>query len=201
MGHRFHALALGDHLHHAARLAFEQFAHLIGLHAGDLATIHLKDLIARPDARFHGRIALVRITDVDAVVGPFDQRPDTPVLPGGHEAIVLHIALRDVLGVGVERVQHRIDAGLHQLARLGVIHVVDVQFLVQLGEDLEVLADLEVAVGRGDGEGAAAHDGRAHEPELPLGHACVVLLIHVSSVLVERGRDRGRPRDDKIGCA
>ncbi len=145
-------IAAGDDVHLRAGLSLQQLAHLIGVHALGIAPVHVQDQVAGLDAVGHRRVALVGFAHHHPVVLLADHGPDAAVLPGGHDAVILHVALGDVLGVGVEAFEHRVDPRIDQLAGVDIVHVIDVDVLVELIEDLQVLAHLEVVVTRGDGE-------------------------------------------------
>src|SRR5690606_40052694 len=123
--------------------------------------------------------------------------PDAPVLPGGHDAIVLHIAFGDVLRVGVQACEHGVYAGPDELSGLHIVHIVDVDVLVELVEDLQVLPHLEVVVARRNGEGASGGDGHYDGRFLPT----IEQVLHVDAGFRVPGRGHGRPKDGKIGSA
>src|SRR5690606_39863039 len=143
------------HVHLGAGLPFQHFTHLFGIHALGAPAVHFQDAVTGLDAIGHGRIAFVRFAHHHPLVLLPDHGPDAPVLPGGHDAIVLHIAFGDVLRVGVQACEHGVYAGPDELSGLHIVHIVDVDVLVELVEDLQVLPHLEVVVARRYGEGAS----------------------------------------------
>ena len=56
--------------------------------------------------------------------------------------------LRDVIGIGIKRIEHLIDSGVSDFRWTDVVYVKLVYFLKQGGENVNVLGDFEIAVGR-----------------------------------------------------
>ena len=115
-------------------LSLEVLAHLVaGPGVGAVAVNH-DDAVARPQAGTCRGAALVWSADIDAfltVDGAFHQiTADAAILTSadGHE--LFGLLGGDVLGVGVDVVEHRVDGVLDGLLRINGIDIERVQLLI-----------------------------------------------------------------------
>ena len=97
------------------------------------------------------------------------QRTDPAVFSRdvGH-SIIFHIAFRDENRIGIECTQHRVDPLFHQIPGLYTIHVIRIHVAKERGENVEVLADLEIVVfGCAEGKEAGRNNDQDEGDPLP----------------------------------
>ena len=125
--HRAVELAAGafEAQHHVgAGLATHGRAHVGGLFAHGALSVDGHDAVARLDAGLGGRQPFVGLADVHRVAALHYHGAHAAVLPQQLQLHVFHLALGEVVGVGVERSQHGVDGHLDGLAGVYVVHIV-----------------------------------------------------------------------------
>ena len=153
-------LIVGAHDRHrqvGVGLSLESLAHLVaGPGVGAVAIDH-DDAVASAQAGACGGAALVRAADVDALLavdGAFHQvAADAAILAGAQRHEFVGLDGGDILGVGVDVVEHRVDGIFDALLGVDGVDIERVQFLVERVENVQaachgcIIVDRLVVVG------------------------------------------------------
>jgi hypothetical protein len=118
---------------------------------GHVLTVNAEDDVALLQSHFRCRHILIGLIDAHAsefeVVA--DQRADTGILAREHHLHVLALVLGIVFGIGIQRVEHGVDAIAHHLVSVECVDIHHVEVAVDGVEHLKVLCHLEVVVSVG----------------------------------------------------
>ena len=142
------ARTLDEERHLRVGHPFQQFAHLVARELRDIGRVDLQDQVAclqsgqggwHPFVRLGNHHPTVRIplTDVGA---------DTPIFAGRHHLECLHLLFGNVFRIGIEPVQHGVDAPTYTLLYIDRIHIKHLHLLDQGIEDVQILTHLKAVV-------------------------------------------------------
>ena len=129
-----------------ARFAFHPVTAFLGFQAGDAGTVDLQDLITATQSGLDRRRTGIRFVDVDGAVflRLVDDSADASVGLVEHHLQVFRFLFRDIDRIGVQFLEHRIDARpLDPPDRQGV-HIGTVQLLENGILDLSPFAEFEI---------------------------------------------------------
>ena len=129
-------------------IATQVVADIVVVALGHVFTVDAEDDVALLQSHIRGRHILIGLIDAHAtkleVIA--NQRADAGILACEHHLHVLALVLGIVFGVGVERVEHGIDAVAHHLISVECVDIHHVEVTVDGVEHFEVLRHLEVVV-------------------------------------------------------
>ena len=159
----FGSRSLDIHLDVGACGTLKKVADLFLLKVGDVAPINALQHISELDAPQFCGFAFQEIHNGGAAVARFNARANAPVLPGLHEADILHFGFRKIPCVGVELGEHRLDASFHEFTGRQGVDVEKVEFPESGLHDFELLGHLEVVVFRCGGHGQHHSQGQSKQ--------------------------------------
>ena len=77
-----------------------------------------------------------------------NQGADATILAQQLKLHILDVRLRIIDSIGVQAGEHGVDSFLHRGTRVHIVHIVDIQRLIEAAENFEVLRQFEATVGR-----------------------------------------------------
>ncbi len=173
-GERLHAVGVigsrdGD-LQGRVRLSLEFGTDAVAAPSLHAVAVDDVDAVARSQSGARGGASLIGARDIHArsAVGALhDVGTYAAILPRGHHVEVVHVLGGDVLGVGVDVVEHGVDGILDGAFGIQRVHIVGGEFAIERVEDVEVAHDGRI-VARGvvvgeQGEAAQEHQCQRKE--------------------------------------
>jgi hypothetical protein len=78
------------------------------------------------------------------LVDDANKSTDSPVLPCGGNPEGFNFIFRNVIGIGIERLEHTIDAFTDEFLWFDLIYIVGINFFEEGCIDIETLGDVEI---------------------------------------------------------
>ncbi len=126
-----------------ARKAAHDLVEGFGVFAFGVFAVHGDDLVAGFEAGLVGGKALVEFGDGGVIAYFFAGSADAVVTAFRGETVRLNVCFGDVVGEGIKGAYHGVNAGAHEFAGVHLVHIVHVEFAIDIGVNLDVAGDFE----------------------------------------------------------
>ena len=123
---------------------FQYIADFIHASIDGRFTIYSQYFIARLQSRFLSRRTIKHICDKNKIHCFIKCSPYAIVFPFSNIAVALNITLRNIIGIRIERIQHRIHTRPHELGGVNIIYIIGVEFLVEVSKNFNIFTDFKI---------------------------------------------------------
>ena len=138
----------------AAGLALHPVGTLLRCLAVDTLAVYGNDAVARLKTGLDGRAVWIGLGDEHRFIRTLlDKGTHAAVDAGGHHLHVIFIFFRIIDRVGVQRREHRIDAGVYQFAKLHAVNIVGRELLEYRVLDVQGFCQIKIGALRRCGKG------------------------------------------------
>ncbi len=118
-------------------------------------------MIADPDTRLKGRETFVRLGDDRLFVDNTDYGTDARILSCRLNAEGLQVLFRNIVGVGIKRFEHAVDASVNQLSGIHFIHIVGIDLFKKSSKNIKAFGNVEIPFS-GPCKGQECKSARGH---------------------------------------